>query len=434
MPRGPCRVGVIALAWPASLAAAVGVGWAIGSGRGQPVPDLADRPPERRAAIASAIAAATGGAEGRQAVVPPGLEPLPETPSLGSEPTTVAGHPEAGAPADERGSIREMLAARIGGEIPDALVDRVLALRRERIAAAPAEALGQVAEEERRRREVARLESSGEMPRLLAKLRESATPMDDLVRSRDRFITLMATGAVGPRADAGALREISPLTAGTQIELTAGTHSLPRHLVGSPPVGLVISGAGIDRTWLAGEMTLTESLLGLTLQDLTLTDQDVIDLRGDGVLTLTLRRVRAAGYNSGAGGSSFLDLRGVAVAIHAEDCVFDGRFRDAREERGPDRHGTPFDLSTSALLLRFDRCAFIGNSEPVEMRRGGTVHFRDCTFRGNRQAVVGGATYEHCTFEGNEDVRDGYDPDARWSDEEQAARWHERRERARDGK
>lgn len=64
------------------------------------------------------------------------------------------------------------------------------------------------------------------------------------------------------------------------------------------PRGLTISGLGIDRTFVDGELEAQgTSLLSLTVEDLTLTGQDVFDAKG--VLTLTLRRVRAAGYNSG---------------------------------------------------------------------------------------------------------------------------------------
>jgi hypothetical protein len=171
-------------------------------------------------------------------------------------------------------------------------------------------------------------------------------------------------------------------------------------------------------------------VLGLAVEDLTITGQNFLDVR-QGLLTLTLRRCRAAGFNTGAGGSSLFDVRSANLAVYAEQCVFDGTVGRSPDRPGPAKHGTPFSLSATAKLLRFDGCTFIGNSQPVRLWGTATVQFHGCTFRGNRTAVVTGAQYQNCTFEGNDDVRDGSDPAARWTAEERTARLQSETDRQR---
>jgi hypothetical protein len=135
----------------------------------------------------------------------------------------------------------------------------------------------------------------------------------------------------------------------------------------------------------------------LTVRDVTLTGESVFDARGP--MTLTLQRVRVAGFNTGAGGSDFVDARGrTNLALLAEDCVFDGTVG-----RGPPRHGTVLSLSSHAKLVRFDRCTFLGCQHVARVWGDATLHFERCTFRDNAHAHVEGATYVGCTFEGNGD-------------------------------
>lgn len=422
-----------------SLGAALGVaaaafvlGWMWGRSNGPPAPPDFAPPATRGPSAASPLSAS---------VPPPEAVPVegPASADTGSPFGVVAQGQAATGQGDAAGSggadrerLRAALVRALGDTVDEAVVDRAAELVRARLDAAFPSAVAQAAEEERRRQELRRIEAAGEMAITLDALRKEPTPMDHLVGDRERFLRLMRHGFVGPRTGPEALRDLAGQDRGTRIELPPGRHSLPRTLRTPAPSGLTIAGAGIDRTELAGELTTSESLLGLTVEDLTIVDQDFLDLRG-GLLTLTMRRVRAAGYNTGAGGSNLLDIRGgTGLAVQCEDCEFDGLVG-----RGGPKHTSVFSLSASAKLLRFDRCTFVGNDSPIRWWGTATVVFVGCTFKGNRRAVVREARYEDCRFEGNDDVRDGYDPAAVWTAEEQADRRAREQEdalrRAQDG-
>ncbi len=336
--------------------------------------------------------------------IPPPTAILPAEVPTGTPSTRLAAAPippQAALPSSD-GSLESRLRAALGGDPSPAAVDRARALRDVIVSSAAAEAAKSVARDELARREALRVEAAGEMPRLLAHLRERPTTVAEIAADGARMRSLLTHPAKGPRTPSSDLKALASADTadGTTLLLPEGKLEFPR--IKTLAAGLTISGLGIDRTFVDGELEAQgTSLLSLTVEDLTLTGQDVFDAKG--VLTLTLRRVRAAGYNSGAGGSSFLDVRQSDMAILCEDCVFDGIVGSRGREKGPERHGTPFSLSGGAKLLRFEGCTFLGNATPVQTWGSATIHFQRCTFRGNAAARVSGAVYVECVFEDNGD-------------------------------
>ena len=366
----------------------------------------------------SAIAGfAAGWAVKPSSVTPPVREGEPDAPSaplagpmtphpveLAAAPSRplVAASPVGPSSPGTDASIDERLRTRLGGDPPPAVVARANAIRRELLAMATASASESASREELSRREALKLEAAGEMPRFLAALRENHATVSEVAADGARMRALLTHPAKGPRAPANDLARLATpdVEGGTTLLLPEGKFAFPRSR--TLAAGLTISGLGVDRTFVDGELNASDgSLLSLTIEDLTLTGQDVFD--AGKVLTLTLRRVRAAGYNSGAGGSSFLDVRSGDLAILCEECVFDGVVGSGGRAKGPERHGTPFSLSAAAKLLRFERCTFLGNQEPVRTWGTSTIHFERCTFRGNAKARVDGAVYVDCVFQDNGD-------------------------------
>ncbi|MCU0723731.1 MAG: hypothetical protein MUC63_08980 [Planctomycetes bacterium] len=330
-----------------------------------------------------------------------------ETPSQGA-----SGHEDISREVEQRRQeVENAVASRLGqASPPPEVLERAIEILRTVLEHAASGAAYQAAEEELKRRELRKIESAGEIGPLLKKLAENPVPMPELVRDRERFARLLATPVAGPNVQvaSGTPLGFEDRQDGTHLYMGAGTFHLPMHFRGSFPTGLTLTGVGAAST-LDGEFSANGPVLCLTVEDCTITSQDAFDSRK--MLTLILRRVRAAGYNTGAGGSSFMDVRSGSLAVLAEDCTFDGTVG-----RGGAKHGTVFSLSTDAKLLRFDRCTFSGNREVIRLWGPATAHFDACYFKANRDALVDGASYFNCTFEDNDDVKDGRfaaDPPAR---------------------
>jgi hypothetical protein len=276
---------------------------------------------------------------------------------------------------------------------------------REMLRNAAASAAHEAGREELKRRELRRIEQAGSIAKLLMELGEKPVPMDDLVQDRERFRNLVRIRdfSRGPaRSDLGQLSKVK-LDDGANFALTPGRHIFPYLRGKEIPMGVKISGSGMDQTILSGTLRAEGMILGLVVEDLTLISQDCFDT--DKLLSLVLLRVRAAGYNTGAGGSDFMDVRSGNIAICADSCVFDGTVG-----RGGMKHATVFSLSCDAKLLRFDNCEFIGNGDVIQNWGTYSAHFQDCIFKKNREAYCREASYAGCTFEGNDDVLDGYYP------------------------
>jgi hypothetical protein len=296
-------------------------------------------------------------------------------------------------PAGE--TIEDRLRRSLGGEPSAEIVARARTVRDQTIANADASGASVAAHEELQRRDLRRVAAAGDVVALLDALADKGTPMPEIAADRARMETLLRHPAKGPTISRSDLKDLGREQDGTTIRLGVGTFEWPH--VDGVAAGVTVEGVGVDQTRIGGDMEhLRDSLVAFTAQDLTLTGQDVFDTHGK-LLTVTLRRVRAVGFNTGAGGSGFLDVRSAPIALLAEDCTFDGA------GRGPAHHGIAFSLSTRAKLLRFERCTFVGLDTPLQTWGSVSAVFDHCTFRDNARAHVEGAVYKDCVFEGNAD-------------------------------
>jgi len=326
---------------------------------------------------------------------------LPEPPAAPerTEPAAAAAEPSAQPSAEPDADVESILARLFPGEpVPQRALDRARELCKENLGTAALRAAGQAFREEQDRREVTRMETAGDMPRMLETLAGKSTTVPDLAADADRFLALLRAPAKGPTVSEPDLTRVQSgeIEDGTTVLLPKGTlrHRWDRR---KPfPIGLTLSGMSPEDTILNTEIDPEGPILALTLENMTVTSQRLVDARK--ALTLILRNVRAAGYNTGAGGSTLFDIRVANFALYAEDCVFDGSVG-----RGGSQHGTPFSLSGPAKILRFTRCTFLENSAPVRLWGTATIHFERCRFVRNREAHVKGAVYRDCTFESNGD-------------------------------
>ena len=315
--------------------------------------------------------------------------------TLGAPAVGEEGDDAPAKPPETREVVRHL--TEILGKKPDAsLVKRATELEEEIRTSAAQTAAHWAVYEMKRREGIELLRTGGQMPRLL---QHGGEDLAALVRNGPRFLDRMRPDVEGPvlrvgKVDASTFKGLKP---GTRLLLPAGEFELPRTVERVPP-GLSIRGAGTRQTILSGELDTRRDadVLALQIADCTLTGQDVFDTNG--TLTLILRNVRAVGYNTGAGGSNFIDYRSGNLALYAENCVFDGSVG-----RGSKQHGTAFSVSARTVVMHFKGCTFVGNQHCVRGWGGPQVHFEDCVFRDNREAKVPGATYENCRFEGNGD-------------------------------
>lgn len=304
-----------------------------------------------------------------------------------------------------RAEVTATLAKNLGvNPPPQKVLDHAMSLLKEQLQQVANRAALQAVHSEKARRDRARIAAAGEIGPVLQHLAESREAGPELL-DRKRFEQLLGSPITGPNVgQEGIPNLVKGVVDGTQITLPAGTVSFPRKAV-SGISGVRITGAGADKTTISGELHSSAPILLLKVKDCSLTGQDVFE--GRSMLVLTLQGVRAAGYNTGAGGSSFLDVRSGGLAVHAIDCTFDGTVG-----RGGRQHGTVFSLSADAKLLRFDNCTFVGNGDVARLWGKAALRFENCVFIDNARARIRGATYVNCRFEGNGDVPDGSDPDA----------------------
>lgn len=241
--------------------------------------------------------------------------------------------------------------------------------------------IGRELAEQRGRDEIveAGIESAGVFTFLELLDKDAIGPFPDLVEDGERFGALFRCGSVGPViSGADFVRGEGPdagLEDGTTLQFGSGVTRVnlwtPR---GKPPRCLTIAGAGMDATLLVADAFRDGGRVDLlTIRDCTIfsTYGSFLDFRGKGTQTI-VERVRVIGFDSGAGGSSCLDLD--HTALLARDCRFEGGYG-----RDPQGGGTLFDVRTSALLARFERCRFDAMELELERLRGrATVVFSDC--------------------------------------------------------
>jgi len=159
---------------------------------------------------------------------------------------------------------------------------------------------------------------------------------------------------------------------GATLSFPPGVFRLRKFMRGTKgfPRDLTIRGAGIDRTLLVvEELSTRATLTNLSIQDCTVSAGYLFDLRREGCSFL-FERVRFVGFDIGAGSSCLISAPSALVL--ARDCRFEGGYG-----RSP-RSGVVFDVRSSGLLARFERCRLF----QVAI---GSVHYSD----GARLVFVG---------------------------------------------
>jgi hypothetical protein len=223
----------------------------------------------------------------------------------------------------------------------------------------------------------------GSAAELLKSMKEGHAVDPAIVRDAAHFDALFERKSHAGTADGRAFlkdaTEASPeLQDGMTLLFPAGIHDTRLdwavRSAKSFPRDLVISGAGIDQTLLHFDNLLAiGNVVNLTFRDFTFwNDGPLLDLRGDSQSTITLERVRLAGFDNGAGGSNALSL--VATAFRATDCVFAGGYGDSPY------YGSLLDVRVDGLLARFDRCRFEHLTFWHRARDSWRLLFTDCTF------------------------------------------------------
>lgn len=205
-------------------------------------------------------------------------------------------------------------------------------------------------------------------------------PFLDIVGDAKRFDAFLACKSTvsGEVIDGATIVGYSktPVPDGAELRFGAGVYDVRLSLVNERkhfPRCLTLRGAGMDRTLLVWDTLGTNDVVErIEISDLTLFGDRVFDLRTK-PSTVVLDRVRVAGFDCGAGGSSAFDSNAGAYLV-----------RDSRIEVGYGRspnYGALFNGSTSALLARFENCVLSGVAIPShELRDRATVVFERCTF------------------------------------------------------
>lgn len=264
--------------------------------------------------------------------------------------------------------------------LPDALATAGLARFREEVEALPAR-IGRELAEQRDLDDVveAGIEAVGVFEFLELLHRDTIGPFPDLVADAERFGALFDCAVGGVTVDGKQFAKqdglSEELTAGATVHFGPGVTTVYNwRLHGPLPHCATIAGEGMDATLLvASAIHDNQRIESLTIRDCTLlaSGVDVLDLRGRGSV-VRLERVRIIGFDMAAGSSNALRLN--HTALFARDCRFEGGYG-----RSPDNGGTLFDVRTSALLARFERCRFDAMRLGLEdLRDRATVVFADC--------------------------------------------------------
>jgi hypothetical protein len=228
-----------------------------------------------------------------------------------------------------------------------------------------------------RTKEEARLEDlkTGGVFELLDKLGKDRGPVRSLTEDRAGFERMFARQSPGTsvHGDQHLAHPDQALVDGATLQFPPGVFQLGNLMREADPFprDVTVAGAGMDQTLLLmGDLGTRGRLRQFTIRDCTVYhDCSVFDQRQEGA-TIQLERVRFLGFDCGAGGSSLINTRDLAV--FARQCQFAGGYG-----RNPQGHANLFDVRTTAMVARFEDCSFtqmsLGTFYP-----GGTILFVDC--------------------------------------------------------
>lgn len=276
-----------------------------------------------------------------------------------------------------REGIRQAWNERRSEPIPSALEEELLAQFKDQVLALPGylgRDAAEKADEHDRALEDAR---TGGAQALLATLDDGGGPVFDLAEDNTRFGELFQRDVEPNFVDGPSLHpwEHPPLD-GATLTFPAGVFETPDILRawsarGRMPRDITIKGAGKDHTLFVGELQGARSdIRNLTLVGFTLHTNGgyFIDQRRDGMV-LKMTDVRVTGFDIGAGSSCAFGT--ATLALHAERCEFLGGYGSSPV------HGRLFDVRTSGLVARFDRC-IVDLTSLGYSYHDGTVLFRQC--------------------------------------------------------
>ncbi|MFT7670559.1 MAG: hypothetical protein ACI8X5_003268 [Planctomycetota bacterium] len=220
------------------------------------------------------------------------------------------------------------------------------------------------------------------LARLMDRTKEPSGPLPELVSDRDAFDKFFISESPTSSADGQtslsieSLHEGKPVPDGSVLIFPPGVFLLEdfgRYWRTHFPRDLTIRGAGMDATLLVLKSGLSANDLvrNLTFEYFTVhTDRsELFDLRKPS-MSLTMRRVRVAGWDRGSGSSSLFETEGLALrAIH---CEFLGGYGKSPES------GKLFDIRHSGLLASFDHCLISRTSAFEKVGSAATVVFSNC--------------------------------------------------------
>lgn len=192
----------------------------------------------------------------------------------------------------------------------------------------------------------------------------SASDVLTMLQDDEFLVELFSGRSDGPLAS-GPDTSSERWSEGMVLEYPEGAFEFSWPPNGFVPSGMVIRGAGIDRTLLRlkGGALKGKDLAALSLIDLTIQAHNS-DLFQVGMATIRIDRCRVACNQQ--------VIRGGAVVLHARACRFEGMDRPLLDAEG---------------LARLDDCVFWGKADLVRGRA--TYLFRRCTFLDARQDLAG---------------------------------------------
>ncbi len=207
-----------------------------------------------------------------------------------------------------------------------------------------------------------------------------AGPLSELVMDREMFDRFFVSEPSGTALDG--VRTLSnpkrnePVPDGSILTFPAGVFTIEdfgnywrEHF----PRDLTLRGAGKNATLLVLESDLSahDVVRNMTFEDFSLfaDNNSLFDIRQT-PMSLTMRRVRVMGWDSGAGGSTAFGTEG--LALRATDCDFMGGYG-----RSPERSFL-FGIRHNGLLARFDNCSISRTHAFQYIRPGATILFSHC--------------------------------------------------------
>ena len=273
-----------------------------------------------------------------------------------------------------------------GDAIPGPRLEEGLLLYERTVMEAPAQIGSRLAANQDQRDLASGLALEGDPLKLLSTLDAGGGPLESFVQDGEAFSNLfqrlhpsLELDASEQADDAKSLSEV--LENGATLRFPAGVFLLELNRatrsLGSFPEDLALRGAGMDRTLLVLREDLgpRSDLRGLRIADCTIYTQNraLTDVRAGRRTTLYFERARFVGFDSGAGGSAWINAS--PTALYARHCTIEGGY-------GRGRDGTLFDVRTSGFLARFEACTIRDTGLGTDHFHGGTLVFANCTLTG----------------------------------------------------